>query len=302
MGVLWFVLGAAGAFVLALPVALWFDALRAISLNAPSGTHVSGVSVPLAVVGVVAGMLLVGLGLPVGAHHLDGYRAAQGGGGWALATGVAVFTLGVAVASRGWVAADRVGWVVTDYEPPEPWGWGQWILYYADLWLPGLLVMLSMLLVWSAVRAQRRSTASAATRDRLLTEGLRKASCASTTPATTPAGGASRGHRHGHLRRRRRHAPLGHAQVQRRVRARPGWRGAGPPQPCPPGRRRLGLRELPAGTGRPRLGLMSPASPGSWAVGTPTPVPPAHPLNGIHVAHRRRPAMVCAVSRSSGRR
>ncbi|WP_405651842.1 hypothetical protein [Streptomyces sp. NBC_00019] len=173
MGVFWFVLGAAGAFVLALPVSLWVDALRAISLNAPSGTHVSGVSVPLVVAGMVAGMLLVGLGLPVGAHHLDGYRAARGGGGWALAIGVAVFALGVAVASRGWVEADRVGWVVTDYEPPDPWGWGQWILYHADLWLPGLLVMLSMLLVWSAVRTQRRSAASAATRDRLLIEGLR---------------------------------------------------------------------------------------------------------------------------------
>jgi hypothetical protein len=172
-GVLWFVLGAAGAFVLALPVALWFDALRAISLNAPSGTHVSGVSVPLVVVGMVAGMLLVGLGLPVGAHHLDGYRAARGGGGWALAIGVAVFALGVAFASRGWVEADRVGWVVTDYEPPEPWSWGQWILYYADLWLPGLLGMLSLLLLWSAVRTQRRSAASAATRNRLLTEGMR---------------------------------------------------------------------------------------------------------------------------------
>ncbi|WP_327715419.1 hypothetical protein OG381_08035 [Streptomyces sp. NBC_00490] len=43
---LWFALGAAGAFVLALPVALWFDAPRAISLTTPSGTHVSGVSVP----------------------------------------------------------------------------------------------------------------------------------------------------------------------------------------------------------------------------------------------------------------
>ncbi|MEU9917027.1 hypothetical protein [Streptomyces sp. NPDC051001] len=43
MGVLWFALGAAGDFVLALPVALWFDALRAISFNAPSGTHVCGV-------------------------------------------------------------------------------------------------------------------------------------------------------------------------------------------------------------------------------------------------------------------
>ncbi|MEU2674821.1 DUF3592 domain-containing protein [Streptomyces sp. NPDC007164] len=173
MGVIWFVLGAAGAFVLGLLVSLWFDVLRAISLNAPSGTHVSGVSVPLVVAGVGAGALLAGLGLPAGAHHLDGYRAARGGGGWALAIGVAGFTLGVAVASRSWVAADRVGWVVTDYEPPEPWGWGQLILYYAELWLPGLLVVLSLLLVWSAVRAQRRAAASAATRDRLLLEGLR---------------------------------------------------------------------------------------------------------------------------------
>lgn len=173
LGVIWFVLGTAGAFVLGLLVSLWFDALRAISLNAPSGTHVSGVSVPLVVAGVGAGTLLVGLGLPVGAHHLDGYRAARGSGGWALAIGVAGFALGVAVASRGWVAADRVGWVMTDYEPPEPWGWGRWILYYADLWLPGLLVVLSLLLVWSAVRAQRRGAASAATRDRLLLEGLR---------------------------------------------------------------------------------------------------------------------------------
>ncbi|WP_030600690.1 DUF3592 domain-containing protein [Streptomyces fulvoviolaceus] len=173
MGVIWFVLGAAGAFVLGLLVALWFDALRAISLNAPSGTHVSGVSVPLVGAGVVAGALLAGLGLPAGAHHLDGYRAVRGGGGWALAIGVAGFALGVAVAARDWVAADRVGWVVTDYEPPEPWGWGPWILYYADLWLPGLLVVLSLLLVWSAVRAQRRGAASAATRDRLLIEGLR---------------------------------------------------------------------------------------------------------------------------------
>ncbi|MFI5775447.1 DUF3592 domain-containing protein [Streptomyces sp. NPDC051658] len=33
--------------------------------------------------------------------------------------------------------------------------------------------MLSLLLVWSAVRAERRGAASAATRDRLLIEGLR---------------------------------------------------------------------------------------------------------------------------------
>ncbi|MCX4966956.1 hypothetical protein OHA98_19420 [Streptomyces sp. NBC_00654] len=173
MGVIWFVLGAAGAFVLGLLVSLWFDTLRAISLNAPSGTHVSGVSVPLVVAGMAAGALLVGLGLPVGAQHLDGYRAARGGGGWALAIGVAGFALGVAVAARDWVAADRIGWVVTDYDPPEPWGWGRWILYYADLWLPGLLIVLSLLLVWSAVRAERRGAANAATRDRLLIEGLR---------------------------------------------------------------------------------------------------------------------------------
>ncbi|MES5823198.1 DUF3592 domain-containing protein [Streptomyces sp. RG80] len=173
VGVIWFVLGAAGALVLGLLVAVWFDALRAISLNAPSGTDVSRFSVPLAIVGLVAGSLLAGLGLPAGARQLDGYRAVRGAGGWALAIGVSGFTLGVAVGSRGWAAADRVGWVVTDYEPPEPWGWWRWPLYYADLWLPGLLVVLSLLLVWSAVRGQRRAAASAATRDRLLLAGLR---------------------------------------------------------------------------------------------------------------------------------
>lgn len=199
MGVIWFVLGAAGAFVLGLLVSLWFDALRAIALNTPSGTHVSGVSVPLIVVGMGAGALLVGLGLPVGAHHLDGYRAVRGGG-WALAIGVAGCALGVAVGARGWVAADRVGWVETDYEPPERWGWGRWILYYADLWLPGILVVLSLLLVWPAVRDQRRSIACATTRNRLLTEGPRITGTISelrvhnsSTPATTPVGGTSRG-------------------------------------------------------------------------------------------------------------
>ncbi|WP_329043013.1 hypothetical protein OHT61_32070 [Streptomyces sp. NBC_00178] len=89
MGVIWLVLGTAGAFVLGLLVSLWFDALRAIFLNAPSGTHVSGISVPLVIAGVVTGTLLAGLGLPAGARQLDGYRATRGAGGWALAIGVA---------------------------------------------------------------------------------------------------------------------------------------------------------------------------------------------------------------------
>jgi hypothetical protein len=119
------------------------------------------------------GLTIAGIGSVWGAQKLDAYRASSGSGGWAFALGFAGATIGVLVASRTWVAPTRVGWIESDYEEPQAWNWGSWLLFYADVWLPVALGLLTVALTVSAAKAVRRGNARARRRERLLGEGAR---------------------------------------------------------------------------------------------------------------------------------
>ncbi|GAA4747775.1 hypothetical protein GCM10023350_35840 [Nocardioides endophyticus] len=119
------------------------------------------------------GLLMAGLGLPWGAARLDAFRAASGSGGPALALGAAGATVGVLISTRTWVAPDRVGWKVSEFSAPRAWGWGDWVLYYADRWLPALFGALTVALSLTAIKVVRAGAARARTRERLLREGVR---------------------------------------------------------------------------------------------------------------------------------
>ncbi|EMD24746.1 hypothetical protein [Amycolatopsis azurea] len=87
---------------------------------------------------------------------------------------LAASTLGIWESSRGWLPPLAVGTAVDPvFHEDEKWGFGAWLMYYADRWAPALLFVLTALVSWYAVRASRRYAEMVRTRDRLLRHGRR---------------------------------------------------------------------------------------------------------------------------------
>ncbi len=86
----------------------------------------------------------------------------------------AASTLGTWESSREWLPPLAVGIAVDPvFHTDEKWGFWGWLLYYADRWAPALMLVLTFLVMWYAIRVSRRYAEMVRTRDRLLAYGRR---------------------------------------------------------------------------------------------------------------------------------
>lgn len=84
---------------------------------------------------------------------------------WAIAAGLALDTL-------SWTEPVAVGKKVDPvFHEDRDWSVFGWVMYYADIWMPALLVVIAALTTLYAVKHNRRLRQQIADRNRLLTEG-----------------------------------------------------------------------------------------------------------------------------------
>jgi hypothetical protein len=91
-----------------------------------------------------------------------------------VALGLAAHTVGTWVSARGWLPPLAVGTEVDPvFHEDEEWGFWAWVMYYADWWLPALMLVLTALAVVLVIRLARRHADMVRERDRLLAHGRR---------------------------------------------------------------------------------------------------------------------------------
>jgi hypothetical protein len=102
------------------------------------------------------------------------YRGWPSAPAFPVALGLAGHTVGTWVSSRGWLPPLAVGTEVDPvFHEDEKWGLGAWVMYYADWWLPALMLAVTSLAVFLIIRLARRHADMARERERLLTYGAR---------------------------------------------------------------------------------------------------------------------------------
>ncbi|KZB88734.1 hypothetical protein [Amycolatopsis regifaucium] len=102
------------------------------------------------------------------------YQGRPSGPAFPIVLVFAAITLGTGDSSREWLPPLAVGTAVDPvFHENEEWGFWAWLMYYADRWVPLLMLVLTLLVLWYAVQDSRRYAEMARTRDRLLTYGRR---------------------------------------------------------------------------------------------------------------------------------
>ncbi|MGY6653491.1 hypothetical protein ACXIZN_15090 [Amycolatopsis sp. TRM77291] len=102
------------------------------------------------------------------------YHGRRSGPAFPAVLAFAAGTLGFRESSRGWLPPLAVGTAVDPvFHEDEKWGIWAWFLYYADLWAPAFLLVLTSLVLWYAIRLSRQQAELARTRERLLRYGRR---------------------------------------------------------------------------------------------------------------------------------
>ncbi|MFI9454333.1 hypothetical protein [Amycolatopsis sp. NPDC052450] len=102
------------------------------------------------------------------------YQGRQSGPAFPAVLALAASTLGLWDASREWLPPLAVGVAVDPvFHTDEKWGFWGWLMYYADLWMPASLLLLTLLALWYTVGVSRRHAEMARTRERLLRSGRR---------------------------------------------------------------------------------------------------------------------------------
>lgn len=119
---------------------------------------------------------IFGLIAGLAGYYWAGRRYLGGEHPWPLPApvGVVAVTLGFSAATLTWLAPLKVG---TQVDPTfghdQAWGWGSWIAYRMDLWIPLLLALASFTVIRWAVQTVRARVLARRERDRLLVEGVR---------------------------------------------------------------------------------------------------------------------------------
>jgi hypothetical protein len=91
-----------------------------------------------------------------------------------IALALAAHTLGTWVSSRGWLPPLAVGTEVDPvFHEDEEWGLWAWVMYYADWWVPALMLVLTSVAVLLIITLARRYADMVRERERLLTHGRR---------------------------------------------------------------------------------------------------------------------------------
>lgn len=88
--------------------------------------------------------------------------------------GLCAVAAGVTVDAQTWIEPLKVGTKVDPaFHHDKQWSVFGWIAYYADTWLPALVIVIAALVVGYAIRHNRRLKQQIADRNRLLAEGRR---------------------------------------------------------------------------------------------------------------------------------
>ncbi|WP_414943747.1 hypothetical protein [Amycolatopsis sp. cmx-11-32] len=86
----------------------------------------------------------------------------------------AMSTLGIWVSSREWLPPLAVGIAVDPvFHTDEKWEFWGWSMYYADLWVPACMLVLTLLVLWYAIQVSRRYAEMVRNRDWMLGYGRR---------------------------------------------------------------------------------------------------------------------------------
>jgi MFS family permease len=165
------------AFLLGLAIATTADMLRHFSIDSSFDDRE-----PFPMfwgVGTIGYLWILGtFGLVVGstmaAHLIDVYRGGEQQPRILASLAACAVAVAVVVDAPTWLAPLAVG-VNLDpvFHEDTPWNAFEWIAYYADLWLPTLVVVIAGLVVAYSVRHYRRLRRQLSDRDRLLAEGRR---------------------------------------------------------------------------------------------------------------------------------
>lgn len=102
------------------------------------------------------------------------YQGRPTGPAFPAVAALAACTAGTGVSARGWLPPLAVGTAVDPvFHHDETWGFGAWLMYYADRWVPALLLAVTVLALVNAIQVARRYAEVARTRERLLAHGRR---------------------------------------------------------------------------------------------------------------------------------
>jgi hypothetical protein len=129
---------------------------------------------PYVVVGGTLGVFGVLLAATLAGAAARRYRGRPSGPAFPAVLALAGSTVGAWISARGWLPPLAVGTAVDPvFHHDEPWGFWAWVFYYADRWVPALLLVGTLLALGYAVLAHRRYTEMVRTRERLLAHGRR---------------------------------------------------------------------------------------------------------------------------------
>jgi hypothetical protein len=88
--------------------------------------------------------------------------------------GAVAVAIAVTIHAQTWTEPLDVGTQIDPaFQTNEDWGVFSWIAYYANIWVPALLIAIAALVVRYAIKRNRRLRLQIANRNRLLTEGRR---------------------------------------------------------------------------------------------------------------------------------
>lgn len=150
------------------------DQFRLMSVNSVFGTRESGMTASFRAVGLPLSILALFLFVTFYAtwnHRYSGERNAFVIAG-PMTIVLAGLTFSTWAATRMWTPPDAIGVAVDPtFGRDEPWGVGEWILYWTLWWLPGLLAVLTLLGIIVRIGAQSAQKKSRGVVEELLRSG-----------------------------------------------------------------------------------------------------------------------------------
>lgn len=191
--VVWGLLSLIAASVMGFAVGAIFDQVRVVNINSVFGTWQTQIPVAFRGWGLPVGILASLICL--GQYSTWNHRYSGRDKGHVAIGPISIILIGLAVgtfvATTMWTQPDAVGVAVDPtFSRDEPWGWGEWVLFAGQWWLPGLLALLAVLSYVARVRALAKRRRDDARIQQLLRAGVLVD--AEIMQAPLPAHGASR--------------------------------------------------------------------------------------------------------------
>ncbi|MEV6413188.1 hypothetical protein [Kribbella sp. NPDC051718] len=151
------------------------------------GPATMGIALTVGIIGTIAAAGLSSM-------FLQRYRGGEKQPSVLAPIGLVAVAVAVTIHAQSWTEPLEVGTQIDpSFHTDEDWGVFSWIAYYADIWLPALLIVIAVLVVWYAIKYNRRLRLQIANRNRLLTQGRRVAG--TITQVTVVTSQNSEGHK-----------------------------------------------------------------------------------------------------------